>query len=133
MVMDYVDGQWRTYCRKWCHWQDKYASRETYNGRETPAMGKMTGKREWETLYHGWDLADVVKDLDARCTTCRVEFRPSPPPGPGTAVIRPNAGSHPRQSGWRSRKKSADTVVLEKYVPLSRRRLQVSGNSREKT
>jgi len=26
-------------------------------------MGKMTGKREWETLYHGWDLADVVKDL----------------------------------------------------------------------
>jgi propane 2-monooxygenase large subunit len=62
-VMDYVDGQWRTYCHKWCHWQDKYAFRETYNGRETPAMGKMTGKREWETLYHGWDLADVVKDL----------------------------------------------------------------------
>ena len=62
-VMDYIDGEWRTYCHKWCHWQDKYAFRETYNGRETPAMGKMTGKREWETLYHGWDLADVVKDL----------------------------------------------------------------------
>jgi propane monooxygenase large subunit len=62
-VMDYIDGEWRTYCHKWCHWQDKYAFRETYNGRETPAMGKMTGKREWETLYHGWDLADVVEDL----------------------------------------------------------------------
>ncbi len=26
-------------------------------------MGRLTGKREWETLYHGWDLEDVFKDL----------------------------------------------------------------------
>jgi len=62
-VMDYVDGQWRTYCHKHCHWQDTVAYREEYKGRPTPAMGKMTGKREWETLYHGWDLADIVHDL----------------------------------------------------------------------
>ena len=62
-IMDYVDGQWRTYCHKWCHWQDTVAYREEYKGRPTPAMGKMTGKREWETLYHGWDLADIQHDL----------------------------------------------------------------------
>jgi propane monooxygenase large subunit len=26
-------------------------------------MGRLTGKREWETLYHNWDLADIQKDL----------------------------------------------------------------------
>ena len=62
-VMDYVDGQWRTYCHEYCHWTDTVAFRDTYKGRPTPAMGKMTGKREWETLYHGWDLADIQKDL----------------------------------------------------------------------
>ncbi|QIN83350.1 methane monooxygenase [Rubrobacter tropicus] len=62
-VMDYVDGQWRTYCHEYCHWTDTVAFRDEYKGRPTPSMGKMTGKREWETLYHGWDLADIQKDL----------------------------------------------------------------------
>jgi propane monooxygenase large subunit len=62
-VMDEVDGQVRTYCSEPCHWTDKVAFRGTYEGRETPAMGRLTGKREWETLYHGWDLADIQKDL----------------------------------------------------------------------
>jgi len=52
----------RTYCSEPCHWTDKVAFRGTYEGRETPA-GRLTGKREWETLYHGWDLADIQKDL----------------------------------------------------------------------
>ncbi len=26
-------------------------------------MGKLIGAREWETLYHGWNWADVVKDM----------------------------------------------------------------------
>jgi propane monooxygenase large subunit len=26
-------------------------------------MGRLTGKREWETMYHGQDLAEVIKDL----------------------------------------------------------------------
>jgi propane monooxygenase large subunit len=26
-------------------------------------MGRLIGKREWETLYHNWDLADIQKDL----------------------------------------------------------------------
>ena len=34
-----------------------------YNGRATPAMGRFSGRRQWEECYHGWDLADVVKDL----------------------------------------------------------------------
>ena len=32
-------------------------------GRETPNMGQLIGHREWETLYHGWNWADVVADM----------------------------------------------------------------------
>jgi propane monooxygenase large subunit len=63
MVADEVDGQWRTYCSETCHWTDKVAFRPVYEGRETPSMGRLTGEREWERLYHGQDLADIVKDL----------------------------------------------------------------------
>jgi propane monooxygenase large subunit len=63
LVVDKVDDQWRTYCSETCHWTDAVAFRPQYEGRDTPNMGKLTGKREWETLYHGWDLADVVSDL----------------------------------------------------------------------
>jgi propane 2-monooxygenase large subunit len=62
-VFDEVDGEWRTYCSETCHWTDKVAFRGEYNGRETPAMGRLTGLREWETLYHNWDLADIIQDL----------------------------------------------------------------------
>jgi propane monooxygenase large subunit len=34
-----------------------------YEGRPTPAMGRFSGRREWEECYHGWDLADAIKDL----------------------------------------------------------------------
>jgi propane monooxygenase large subunit len=63
MVCDKVDGQWRTYCSETCAWTDTTAFRPTYEGRETPNMGQLTGKREWETLYHNQDLADIVSDL----------------------------------------------------------------------
>jgi propane 2-monooxygenase large subunit len=62
-VFDEVDGEWRTYCSEPCHWTDTVAFRGEYNGRETPAMGRLTGLREWETLYHNWDLADIIQDL----------------------------------------------------------------------
>jgi propane monooxygenase large subunit len=26
-------------------------------------MGRFSGRREWETCYHGWDLADAIEDL----------------------------------------------------------------------
>ncbi len=61
--MDQVDGQWRTYCHEECRWTDAVAFRPTYQGRETPNMGQLIGKREWETLYHGWNWADVVSDM----------------------------------------------------------------------
>jgi propane 2-monooxygenase large subunit len=63
IVMDTVDGQVRTYCSEPCHWTDAVAFRPTYNGRPTPNMGRLTGTREWETLYHNWDVADIIKDL----------------------------------------------------------------------
>jgi propane monooxygenase large subunit len=63
MVTDKVDGQWRTYCSETCAWTDKTAFRPEYEGTPTPNMGRLTGKREWETLYDGWDLADVISDL----------------------------------------------------------------------
>jgi propane monooxygenase large subunit len=63
LVVDKVDGQWRTYCSETCRWTDKVAFRPEYKGRDTPSMGRLTGKREWETLYHNWDLADIQKDL----------------------------------------------------------------------
>lgn len=61
--MDKVDGQWRTYCSEPCHWTDATAFRPTYQGRETPNMGQLIGNREWETMYHGWNWADVVSDM----------------------------------------------------------------------
>lgn len=63
MVVDEVDGQVRTYCSETCHWTDAVAFRPEYNGRPTPAMGKLSGKREWETLYHGQDVAEIMTDL----------------------------------------------------------------------
>jgi propane monooxygenase large subunit len=62
-VMEEVDGVVRTYCSETCAWTDIKAFRPQYNGRETPSMGKLVGKREWETLYHGWQVSDVIKDL----------------------------------------------------------------------
>jgi propane monooxygenase large subunit len=63
LVVDKVDDQWRTYCSEPCAWTDKTAFRPEYEGRPTPNMGRLTGQREWETLHHGRDLADIVKDL----------------------------------------------------------------------
>lgn len=63
LVVDKVDDQWRTYCSETCAWTDKVAFRPEYEGRETPNMGRLTGQREWETLHHDRDLADIVKDL----------------------------------------------------------------------
>jgi len=36
-------------------WTDAEAFRPTYQGRNTPNMGKLIGARDWETLYHGWN------------------------------------------------------------------------------
>jgi propane monooxygenase large subunit len=58
-----IDGMHRTYCSETCKWTDVTAFRPLYQGRPTPNMGRLTGTREWETLYHGWNWADVVSDL----------------------------------------------------------------------
>src|SRR5436190_1508609 len=63
MVVDEVDGQVRSYCSETCHWTDAVAFRPEYEGRATPSMGRLSGKREWETLHHGKDLAEIMQDL----------------------------------------------------------------------
>lgn len=63
LVVDEVDGQWRSYCSETCRWTDKVAFRPRYDGRETPNMGQLVGKREWETLYHNWEIADICEDM----------------------------------------------------------------------
>jgi propane monooxygenase large subunit len=62
-IVEKVDGQWKTYCSETCYWTDAVAFRSEYEGRDTPNMGRLTGFREWETLHHGKDLADIVTDL----------------------------------------------------------------------
>ena len=34
-------------------------------------MGRFSGRREWEECYHGWDLADAIKDLGFVRSTAR--------------------------------------------------------------
>lgn len=46
-----VDGRTRFYCSKECRWLDE----------SNP--GRYQGDRNWFDRYHGWDLADVVRDL----------------------------------------------------------------------
>jgi propane monooxygenase large subunit len=62
-VCDEVDGQIYTYCSETCRWTHKTAFAAEYQGRPTPAMGRFSGRREWETCYDGWDVADAIKDL----------------------------------------------------------------------
>jgi propane monooxygenase large subunit len=62
-VVDEVDGELHTYCSEQCRWTHKVAFAAEYEGRPTPAMGRFSGRRQWEACYHGWDLADCIKDL----------------------------------------------------------------------
>jgi propane monooxygenase large subunit len=63
IVMESIDGTVRTYCSETCAWTDREVFRPEYEGRPTPNMGRLHGKREWETLYHGWEVSEVQKDL----------------------------------------------------------------------
>src|SRR5258705_434286 len=62
-VCDEVDGKMYTYCSEGCRWTHKVGFAAEYEGRPTPAMGRFSGRREWEDCYHGWDVADAIKDL----------------------------------------------------------------------
>ncbi|MBJ2151787.1 aromatic/alkene/methane monooxygenase hydroxylase/oxygenase subunit alpha [Paracoccus sp. IB05] len=64
MVVDEIDGQLHTFAHELDRWTAVEAFSDEYQGRPTPAMGKFSGKREWETVYHGWDLADAIKDMN---------------------------------------------------------------------
>lgn len=60
---DTVEGKLYTYCSEVCRWTHKVAFSAEYEGRSTPAMGRFSGRREWEDCYAGWDVADAIQDL----------------------------------------------------------------------
>jgi len=62
-VCDEVDGRCTPIARKGCRWTPQGGICRRYEGRATPAMGRFSGRREWEDCYHGWDIADAIKDL----------------------------------------------------------------------
>ncbi|MGI9406645.1 MAG: aromatic/alkene/methane monooxygenase hydroxylase/oxygenase subunit alpha [Hyphomicrobiaceae bacterium] len=64
MVVDKIDGKLHTFAHENDRWTAVEAFADEYQGRPTPAMGRFSGKREWETLYHGVDLADAIVDLN---------------------------------------------------------------------
>ena len=64
MVVDEINGKLHTFAHENDRWTAVEAFADEYQGRPTPAMGRFSGKREWETLYHGWDLADAITDLN---------------------------------------------------------------------
>ena len=112
MVVDEVDGQVRTYCSETCHWTDAVAFRPEYNGRPTPSMGKLSGKREWETLYHGMDVAEIMQDLGLRP---RRRQHAGPAAAPGS---RPQEDVDARRGPRRSRS-TAPTCCSTRCPPRS--------------
>jgi len=63
LKVDEVDGQLYTYGSEVDRWTHKEAFSGEYKGRATPAMGRFSGRRQWEELYDGWDVADAIKDM----------------------------------------------------------------------
>jgi propane monooxygenase large subunit len=63
LTVDEVDGKLYTYGSEIDRWTHKEAFSGEYKGRSTPAMGRFSGKRQWEELYDGWDVADAIKDM----------------------------------------------------------------------
>ncbi|WP_442581346.1 aromatic/alkene/methane monooxygenase hydroxylase/oxygenase subunit alpha [Mesorhizobium sp. ASY16-5R] len=64
MVVGEINGELYTFAHELDRWTTMVAFNDEYEGRATPAMGRFSGKREWETLYDGWDLADAIVDLN---------------------------------------------------------------------
>ena len=61
--VDEVDGELYTYASEVDRWTHKEAFAAEYQGRPTPAMGRFSGRRQWEEVYDGWDLADAIQDM----------------------------------------------------------------------
>ena len=63
MCVDEVDGKLYTYCSEDRRWTQRWRSPPNTKGRPTPAMGRFSGRREWERLLPRLGLADAIKDL----------------------------------------------------------------------
>ncbi len=74
---DEVDGKMYTYCSEGCRWTHKVAFAAEYEGRATPAMGRFSGRREWEDCYHGWDMPTRSRTSGSSVLTAR-RWSPQP-------------------------------------------------------
>ncbi|ANW01695.1 aromatic/alkene/methane monooxygenase hydroxylase/oxygenase subunit alpha [Bradyrhizobium icense] len=63
IVTDEIDGKLYTFAHELDRWTAVEAFAGEYQGRPTPAMGRFSGRREWESVYHNVDIADAIKDL----------------------------------------------------------------------
>ncbi|MBR0800666.1 aromatic/alkene/methane monooxygenase hydroxylase/oxygenase subunit alpha [Bradyrhizobium jicamae] len=63
MVTGEIDGKLYTFAHELDRWTAVEAFAGEYQGRPTPAMGRFSGRREWESVYHNVDIADAIKDL----------------------------------------------------------------------
>ena len=63
IVVDEIDGQLYTFAHELDRWTHKTPSRRV-PGPADAGDGPLQRTREWETCYHGWDLADAIKDLN---------------------------------------------------------------------
>ena len=63
IVTDEIDGKLHTFAHELDRWTAVEAFAGEYQGRPTPAMGRFSGRREWESVYHNVDIADAIKDL----------------------------------------------------------------------
>jgi propane monooxygenase large subunit len=63
IVTGEIDGKLHTFAHELDRWTAVEAFSGEYQGRPTPAMGRFSGRREWESVYHNVDLADAIKDL----------------------------------------------------------------------
>ena len=114
-----------------CRWTHKVAFAAEYEGRPTPAMGRFSGRREWEDCYHGWDVADAIKDLgfvrtDGKTLVPQPHLRFD---DEGHVDARPRAWPHARQpaAGFRAltpersgTRRSPNTARASRSTPATR-------------
>ena len=81
-------------------------SARSTRGRPTPAMGQLTGKREWETLYHGMDVAEIMEELGYVRDDGHTPPAAAPQPRPEEDV----AGCWTRPAATRSRARTSSST-----------------------
>ena len=84
-------------------------------------MGRLVGHREWETLYHGWNWADVVADMgfvrdDGKTMTAQPHLDLDPQEdvdaGPHAAD---GSAAEPERAAQRDERRASGTAFIADY------------------